>query len=160
MSFTPQLPVSALIRQGERLEDAEMQRRSKDEYRKQKDLEEQRKAGQAPAMVDIETGRDINPHIPEFIEKTPWYVPTAGPTLKHQRPHPERERRMASIHDFIPKGTTDKVAFKYRDGACENCGAMGHSKKACFEKPRSLGAKWTNYNIAPDDHVLVGPSLR
>ncbi|KAI1702433.1 pre-mRNA splicing prp18-interacting factor domain-containing protein [Ditylenchus destructor] len=158
MSYTPQLPVSALIRQGERLEDAESQRRSKDDYRKQKNLEEERKAGTAAAMVDIETGRDINPHIPEFIEKTPWYVPTAGPTLKHQRPHPEREQKLASIHDFIPKGTTDKVAFKYRDGACENCGAMGHTKKACFEKPRSLGAKWTNTNIAADDHVL--PELK
>jgi pre-mRNA-processing factor SLU7 len=46
------------------------------------------------------------------------------------------------------------VAFKYRDGACENCGAMGHKKKDCFEKPRIVGAKWTNSNIAADDHQM------
>lgn len=63
MAYTPQLPVSALIRQGERLDDAELTRRSKDEYRKQKDLEEQRKAGQAPAMVD---GMEIRMNKKEF----------------------------------------------------------------------------------------------
>ena len=158
MSRGNQLPVSALIRQGNQLENAEDQPRSKDEYRKQKDLEEQRKAGQAPAMVDVETGRDINPHIPEFIEKTPWYVPTSGPSLKHQRPHPEREKPLASIKDWYPRNTSNKRARKFREGACENCGAMGHIKKACFDRPRVVGAKFTNEDIAIDDNIL--PNLK
>ena len=31
---------------------------------------------------------------------------------------------------------------------------MGHKKKDCFEKPRLVGAKWTNSNIAADDHQM------
>jgi len=149
------LPVSALLRQGKGgTGDLDDKRRSKNEYREQKDLEEQRKAGTAPATVDIDTGRDINPHIPEFIERTPWYVPTEGPTLKHQRPHPERERQLSSLREWYPKGTTQNIAKKFRRGACENCGAMGHNKKNCLERPRAKTAKHTESNFAPDDYIV------
>ncbi|KAH7702669.1 zinc knuckle family protein, partial [Aphelenchoides avenae] len=151
MSGSANVPVSALIKQGAHIDDGDGKRRTKDEYRKMKDLEEQRKAGTAPAMVDIETGMDINPHIPEFIGATPWYVPTAGPTLKHQRPHPERQKQTVTLDEWYPKGTTGRVAVKYRRGACENCGAMGHTKKDCFERPRPVGAVHTDEVIAADD---------
>lgn len=83
MSRPLQLPVSELIKHAKRAGEEDQATKKKiNDFREQKELEEQRKAGTAPAMVDIETGRDINPHIPEFIEKTPWYVPTSGPTLK------------------------------------------------------------------------------
>ncbi|XP_074581149.1 pre-mRNA-splicing factor SLU7-like [Curcuma longa] len=33
------------------------------------------------------------------------------------------------------------------------CGAMTHDKKSCMERPRKVGAKWTNMHIAPDEKV-------
>ncbi|KAI6215969.1 Pre-mRNA-splicing factor SLU7 [Aphelenchoides besseyi] len=150
----PNLPVSALLKQGGGLDDELDKRRSTDEYRKQKDLEEKRKAGTAPALVDVETGRDINPHTPEFIVRTPWYVPTNGPTLKHQRPHPERQRESSDVREWCPKGTTQHVAKRFRRGACENCGAIGHKERDCLERPRQKKAKWTETNFAPDDFVV------
>ena len=83
MARVPQKPVSELLKKADTAdEEEEATKKRKNDFRELKELEEQRKAGTAPAMVDVETGRDINPHIPEFIEKTPWYVSTDGPTLK------------------------------------------------------------------------------
>lgn len=80
-TFAPTKSVSEILKAGGGTSDIGG-RQSKDEYRKMKELEEQRKEGTAPAMVDVETGRDINPHIPQFISQTPWYVGASGPTLK------------------------------------------------------------------------------
>lgn len=32
---------------------------------------------------------------------------------------------------------------------------MTHSKKDCFERPRKLGARWTEDDIAPDEYIQV-----
>lgn len=34
-----------------------------------------------------------------------------------------------------------------------SCGAMSHDIKSCMERPRKVGAKWTNKHIAPDEKV-------
>ncbi|MCP9264914.1 Pre-mRNA-splicing factor SLU7 [Dirofilaria immitis] len=147
-SSASEIPVSKLLRQEIGIGGVQEGRKSKDEYRKQKDLEEEQKLGIAPATVDVVTGRDINPHIPEFIAKNPWYVPADGPTLQHQRPHEERQIKWSSIDDWYKRGTTNERATKFREGACENCGAMTHQKKDCLERPRKIGAKWTNKDIS------------
>lgn len=47
----------------------------------------------------------------------------------------------------------ESVSTKYRKGACENCGAMTHKKKDCFERPRKVGAIHNSINIAPDEYI-------
>jgi pre-mRNA-processing factor SLU7 len=47
--------------------------KGRDEFRKAQELEEARKAGLAPAAVD-EDGKEINPHIPQYMAAAPWYL--------------------------------------------------------------------------------------
>ncbi|XP_046858594.1 pre-mRNA-splicing factor SLU7-like [Xenia sp. Carnegie-2017] len=117
-----------------------------------KELEEARKAGTAPALQD-ETGKDINPHIPQYISDAPWYYGASGPTLKHQRPQEERQKQFAKIDASYKRGLKETAAIKFRKGACENCGAITHKKKDCLERPRRVGAKFTGEDIKPDEYV-------
>ena len=137
-----------------RLKDEEPKKQSREEYRQKKELEEARKLGNAPAEVD-ETGKDINPHIPQYISTVPWYVdPTQRPSLKHQRCQPEKQKEFSKLNEWFHRGVPTKpIATKYRKGACANCGSMTHKKKDCMERPRKIGAKFTGQNIAPDEYL-------
>ncbi|VVC87078.1 pre-mRNA-splicing factor Slu7 [Leptidea sinapis] len=153
MTTTTKAAVSQILRHKDDLgdEDDEPKKKSREDWRKAKELEEARKAGTAPAAVD-ETGKDINPHIPQYISSAPWYYGTSGPTLKHQRPQADREGDFTKLDTYYNKGVdTTKVVTKYRKGACENCGAITHKKKDCLERPRKIGAKFSNAGIAPDE---------
>ncbi|XP_010158379.1 PREDICTED: pre-mRNA-splicing factor SLU7-like, partial [Eurypyga helias] len=132
----------------------EPKKMTREDWRKKKELEEQRKLGNAPAEVD-EEGKDINPHIPQYISSVPWYIdPSKRPTLKHQRPQPEKQKQYSSSGDWYKRGVQEHaIATRYRKGACENCGALTHKKKECMERPRKVGAKYTGMNIAPDEHA-------
>lgn len=134
----------------------EPKKMTREDWRKKKELEEQRKLGNAPAEVD-EEGKDINPHIPQYISSVPWYIdPSKRPTLKHQRPQSESQKQYSAIGEWYKRGVQENsLTTKYRKGACENCGAMTHKKKDCLERPRKVGAKFTGTGIAPDEHSQV-----
>ncbi|KAJ3690122.1 hypothetical protein LUZ61_019286 [Rhynchospora tenuis] len=123
--------------------------KSREDHRKQLELEEARKAGLAPAELD-EDGKEINPHIPQYMSSAPWYLNAQRPSLKHQRKWKSDPNYTKSWYD---RGAKIYQAEKYRKGACENCGAMTHDKKSCMERPRKNGAKFTNMHIAPDEKV-------
>ncbi|KAF3456778.1 hypothetical protein FNV43_RR01432 [Rhamnella rubrinervis] len=123
--------------------------KSREDHRKQIELEEARKAGLAPAEVD-EDGKEINPHIPQYMSSAPWYLNAERPSLKHQRKWKSDPNYTKSWYD---RGAKIFQADKYRKGACENCGAMTHDVKSCMERPRKLRAKWTNKHIAPDEKI-------
>ncbi|KAH6798632.1 Pre-mRNA splicing Prp18-interacting factor [Perilla frutescens var. frutescens] len=123
--------------------------KSREDHRKQLELEEARKAGLAPAEVD-EDGKEINPHIPQYMSSAPWYLNADRPSLKHQRKWKADPNYTDS---WYSRGTKTFQADKFRKGSCENCGAMTHDKKSCVERPRKMGAKWTGKNIAPDEKI-------
>uniref|UniRef100_A0A8D2MCP1 Pre-mRNA-splicing factor SLU7 n=1 Tax=Zonotrichia albicollis TaxID=44394 RepID=A0A8D2MCP1_ZONAL len=132
----------------------EPKKMTREDWRKKKELEEQRKLGNAPAEVD-EEGKDISPHIPQYISSVPWYIdPSRRPTLKHQRHQAEKQKEYNSSGDWYKGGVQEhSVATRYRRGACENCGALTHRRKHCMERPRKAGAKYTGMDIAQDEHV-------
>ncbi|KIP05104.1 hypothetical protein PHLGIDRAFT_92581 [Phlebiopsis gigantea 11061_1 CR5-6] len=125
---------------------------SREEFRRQKDLDAARKAGTAPAALDKE-GNAINPHIPQYIAQAPWYLDTGAPSLEHQR-MPDYDRSSDKLDNWYDRGAkAGPAAKKYRKGACENCGALTHKKQDCLERPRKRGAKYTGKDIAADEVI-------
>jgi len=134
-------------------------RLSREDYKKQKELEELRKSGAAMPAVD-EEGRMINPHIPHYISATPWYYNSTGPTLKHQskKLFQERESQVDDISATRVVKRVNLTGTKFRKGACENCGAMTHKTKECLDRPRARNAKALNKTIGVDETV-IDPTL-
>lgn len=162
MANSARLPISMLLKDKDNdasiNEDPNEPKRKREDWRKQKELEEARKAGQLPALVD-ESGKDINPHIPQYISSAPWYYGTTGPTLKHQRPQEEKLKEFSGINEWYKRGIdSTKVITKFKKGACENCGSMTHKKKDCMERPRKTLAKFSNSLIAHDE--FIQPDLK
>ncbi|CUV07158.1 unnamed protein product [Cryptosporidium hominis] len=97
----------------------------------------------------------LNPHIPQFIAKAPWYINQQESSLEHQRLRADEAK--IDLDSGIKKGVLGVVHVKYRKGACTNCGSMTHQARDCLERPRKVGAKWNNLDICPDEII---PEIR
>lgn len=83
----------------------------------------------------------INPYIPHFIAKAPWYVRTedggGSGGLQHQR-------RAPSVQDSSLWYERKKVIMMGDGGVgCENCGSLVHRARECLERPQKLGVQWS-----------------
>eukprot|EP00727_Mastigamoeba_balamuthi_P008035 m51a1_g3852 putative pre-mrna-splicing factor slu7 (566) ;mRNA; f:386440-388445 len=128
------------------------ERLTREEFFKKKQLDEARKAGTAPAELD-EDGKEINPHIPQYIAQAPWYFGSTKPGLKHQKSSIQHEPT-ARLGEWYARGQQlGDAPTKFRKGACENCGSMTHTAKTCCERPRKERAKFSGRDLRPDEVV-------
>ncbi|KAF0986503.1 hypothetical protein HZS_5342 [Henneguya salminicola] len=118
----------------------------------EKDLDEFRKLGSS-SQVYSDDGKELNPYIPHYIAAVPWFYKSDQPTLRHQS-DPNRDKlSLSDIHESYIKGVPiGETPLKYKPGACANCGSVSHKKKDCLERPRKIGAKFTNKDLKPADY--------
>ena len=93
--------------------------KTREDFKKEKELEEARKAGTALPAVD-EAGNYIHPHIPQYISQAPWYLKYDGPKLKHQRNLLEQRRNFDGLETWYPRGSdarSKEAPTKFRHGA-------------------------------------------
>jgi len=78
------------------------QRRTREERKKDLEIEEQRKKGLIAPEID-EDGKAINPHIPHYMSNAPWYATedATKPSLKHQK---NWQRMNSTNNSFVDNG--------------------------------------------------------
>ena len=109
-----------------------------------------------PLEIDENNIKEMVDHMPQYIIRAPWYT-TSGleeiTTLRHQKLTEEERNRFTPLTSNVERGFYNNNVYRFRKGACENCGAMTHKTKECFERPRKRGARWTKNNFRNDEFI-------
>lgn len=106
--------------------------------------------------MEYDNKEELVEHMPKYIINAPWYVGKnleEEISLKHQKLSEENVNKCTPITENIERGFYDTKIYKYRKGACENCGAITHKTKDCFERPRRRGVKYTRNNYGHDEYI-------
>ena len=113
-----------------------------------------------PLEIDENNIKEMVDHMPQYIIRAPWYATTGLEeitTLKHQKLTEEERNRFTPLTSFVERGFYKGNVYRFRKGACENCGAITHKTKECFERPRKRGAKYTKKNFSNDEYIKPLP---
>lgn len=108
-----------------------------------------------PSANNNDKSIEINPHMPQYITKAPWYLNQSENSLNHQKSQIANNKLPISIH--TQKGIFNKPVYKFRKGACENCGSMTHTAKECCERPRAVKAKYSGKDLRQDEFIYEVP---
>lgn len=121
---------------------------SRDEYKARKTLEEAQKRGLVSMISsDPRTGA-------QFKVNTPW-MPGTSKAGSATMPPIVVGKQKAKIDEWYPRGAPESAVYKYRPGACENCGAITHKRKDCLDRPRKVGAKFSGKDFKGDEEIRV-----
>jgi len=63
------------------------------------------------------------------------------------------------LEGLYRRGATSGRATVFRKGACQNCGSMTHKEKECTDRPRKIGARYTNADIKSDEILPTSVKL-